>query len=299
MQSLVRPCLRTARPCRRVPAPVRHASTQYTTSSRNFRLTPTTAVLCFVPVLTGVLGVWQLQRLQWKLGLIDEVDEAMAKDPMILPDEINTAALPDYQFRRVLLKGHFADPPILLGPRVYEGAPGVNLIQPFIRSPSSPASQPSTVLVNRGFITTTRAQAIRQGSEKAPPPLGKRQGEEIVIEGMLKTPEDKGMFTPDNKVASNEWYWMDLDEMTRVAGADGKRMQPVIVDEIFDGKQVPGMLMAQGIPVGRPPVVELRNMHATYAATWLSLSALTSVMLARLIMKGRPVQAKNPRLRHL
>ena len=88
MQSLVRPCLRTARPCRRVPAPVRHASTQYTTSSRNFRLTPTTAVLCFVPVLTGVLGVWQLQRLQWKLGLIDEVDEAMAKDPMILPDEI-------------------------------------------------------------------------------------------------------------------------------------------------------------------------------------------------------------------
>ena len=26
--------------------------------------------------------------------------------------------------------------------------------------------------------------------------------------------------------------------------------------------------MAQGIPVGRPPVVELRNMHATYAATW-------------------------------
>jgi surfeit locus 1 family protein len=60
----------------------------------------------------------------------------------------------------------------------------------------------------------------------------------------------------------------------------------VIVDEIFgassglspvwgyvlipfvDGKQVPGMLMAQGIPVGRPPVVELRNMHATYAATW-------------------------------
>lgn len=155
------------------------------------------------------------------------------RTPLLIHVLGSTDALPDFQFRRVLLKGHFADPPILLGPRVYEGAPGVNLIQPFVRSPSSPASQPTTVLVNRGFITSTRAQAIRQGSEKVPPPLGKREGEEIVIEGMLKTPEGKGMFTPDNKVASNEWYWMDLDEMTHVAGADGKRMQPVIIDEIF------------------------------------------------------------------
>jgi surfeit locus 1 family protein len=87
MQSIIRPTLRASRPLRRTQ-PIRHASTQYTTSSRNFRLTPTTAVLCFVPVLTGILGVWQLQRLQWKLGLIEEVDAAMAKDPMILPDEI-------------------------------------------------------------------------------------------------------------------------------------------------------------------------------------------------------------------
>lgn len=88
MQSFIRPCFRTARPLGRAPASIRHASTQYTTSSRNFRLTPTTAVLCFVPVLTGVLGVWQLQRLQWKVGLIQEVDEAVAKEAMVLPDEI-------------------------------------------------------------------------------------------------------------------------------------------------------------------------------------------------------------------
>lgn len=88
MQSFIRPCLGTARPLGRARAAIRHASTQYTTSSRNFRLTPTTAVLCFVPVLTGVLGVWQLQRLQWKVGLIREVDEAMAREPMVLPDEV-------------------------------------------------------------------------------------------------------------------------------------------------------------------------------------------------------------------
>lgn len=117
-----------------------------------------------------------------------------------------------------------------------------------------------------------------------------------MIEGMLKLPEGKGSFTPDNNPSGNEWYWMDLEAMSRVAGGEAGHVQPVIVDEIFgmsfcfalfsrikayactDGKQVPGMLMAQGIPVGRPPVVELRNMHATYAATWYVYSSLSLVI---------------------
>ena len=94
MQSLtrlgLRPVLRQSRQLRRQNAPARYSSssTQYTTSTRNFRLTPTTAVLCFVPVHTGFLGVWQLQRLKWKVQLIEDVDTAMAKDPMILPNDI-------------------------------------------------------------------------------------------------------------------------------------------------------------------------------------------------------------------
>ncbi|KAJ9116383.1 hypothetical protein QFC22_004824 [Naganishia vaughanmartiniae] len=240
MQSITRigirtPAARQARQSASRHASVRQASstTQYTTSSRNFKLTPTTAVLCFVPVLTGVLGLWQLQRLKWKLNLIEEVDTAMAKDPMILPNEINTNALPDFQFRRVLLKGRFLDPPILLGPRVYEGTPGANLIQPFQRTSDDPTSHPTTVLVNRGFITSTRATAIRQGREAPKPPLGHREGEEIVIEGMLKIPEGKGSFTPDNKAESNEWYWSDLEAMAQAAGGENKHVQAVIVDEIF------------------------------------------------------------------
>lgn len=90
MQSLTRLGLRPAlrQPVRRHAARHSSSSTQYTTSTRNFKLTPTTAVLCFVPVLTGFLGVWQLQRLKWKLKLIEDVDTAMAKDPMILPNDI-------------------------------------------------------------------------------------------------------------------------------------------------------------------------------------------------------------------
>lgn len=36
----------------------------------------------------------------------------------------------------------------------------------------------------------------------------------------------------------------------------------------LDGDNPPTMLMQAGIPLGRPPTVEIRNQHATYAMTW-------------------------------
>jgi surfeit locus 1 family protein len=151
----------------------------------------------------------------------------------------STAALPDFQFRRVLIKGRFLDPPILLGPRVYEGAPGAQLIQPFRRTSDDPTARPTTILVNRGFISSTRAQAIREGRETWRPPLGHAETDEVVLEGMLKTPEGKGAFTPDNNPSANEWYWMDLEAMARVAGGEAGHVQPVIVDEIFGALALP------------------------------------------------------------
>lgn len=45
-------------------------------------------VLIFVPILTGFLGVWQIQRLKWKVALIEEVDRNLEREPMILPGTI-------------------------------------------------------------------------------------------------------------------------------------------------------------------------------------------------------------------
>lgn len=195
-----------------------------------------TAVLICVPLLTGALGVWQIQRLQWKLNLIDEVDRNLARDPMILPDDIRVDALGDFAFRRVLAKGRFEDPVLLLGPRVYEGAPGFNVVQPFVRSPSSPGGQPSTILVNRGFVTTTRANAYREGRD-APPPgttMGTRFDEgDVVIEALVRKDEGRRAFQPDNDPAGNTWYWSDVTAMSKAAGGEEKGVQPVLIDQIF------------------------------------------------------------------
>lgn len=42
-------------------------------------------VVGFIPIFTFALGTWQVQRLQWKVALIDELKEKLEREPMILP----------------------------------------------------------------------------------------------------------------------------------------------------------------------------------------------------------------------
>lgn len=141
-------------------------------------------------------------------------------------------ALPDFSFRRVLVRGHFTSPPLLVGPQVVDGVPGYNLILPLVRPGGT------TILVNRGFITTTRAAAIRSGEELAP---GLEQapanglGEEVVVEGMLLRPGERSVWTPENNKEGNEWFWRDVKAMAEWVGGEEKNVQPVLIDAI-DGE---------------------------------------------------------------
>lgn len=49
---------------------------------------PTILLLGFIPIFTFALGTWQLQRLQWKINLIDELEEKLQRDPIPLPKRI-------------------------------------------------------------------------------------------------------------------------------------------------------------------------------------------------------------------
>lgn len=106
-----------------------------------------------------------------------------------------------------------------------DGVPGYNLIQPFHRS--SPGA--STILLNRGFITSTRAQAIREGKERPHIP----EGGEVEVEGMLtkKFDSGKGNWVPENQPETNEWFWKDVEGMARWCGEE-RGVQPVLVDTI-------------------------------------------------------------------
>jgi len=51
-------------------------------------LSPTFIALGLIPVLTFALGTWQVQRLRWKVDLIDQLTEKLQREPILLPSKV-------------------------------------------------------------------------------------------------------------------------------------------------------------------------------------------------------------------
>jgi len=51
-------------------------------------LSPTLLLLGFMPVFTFGLGIWQIQRLKWKVNLIDELTQTLQKPALLLPGTV-------------------------------------------------------------------------------------------------------------------------------------------------------------------------------------------------------------------
>ncbi|KAH7106947.1 SURF1 family-domain-containing protein [Auriculariales sp. MPI-PUGE-AT-0066] len=243
---------------------------------RRPRFSGTALVLGFIPVFTFGLGVWQIRRLKWKVALIEEVDEKLGREPIPLPPRVNVDVMPEFAFRKVRVWGSWDHGyTMFFGPKKYDVEHGFDVITPLLRTNGT------TVLVNRGFVANAHMNdflaASRQDSQS-----------QVEVLGMLHSPGPRNKYTPDNKPEEGEWHWLDLAAMKEHAGGDRAHVQAVLIDEIFDGHSALAVQnISKGIPVGIPVAIELRNMHAVYAATWFSLSAVTSLLFLRLIMRGR------------
>ncbi|OJT15923.1 Surfeit locus protein 1 [Trametes pubescens] len=199
-------------------------SSQTYKAKREPLITPTMILIGIMPIFTFALGTWQVQRLKWKVALIDELEEKLEREPMPLPPQINLAALPDFSFRKVVLKGRWDNAhAILLGPRVRDGTIGYHLVVPFVRTDGS------TVLVDRGFVSKDLAQTAKQNQSTV-------QGE-VEILGMLRTAQPRNSFTPDNHPDEGKWYWADVDAMAAHVGGEASGVQPVFIEEVFESSE--------------------------------------------------------------
>ncbi|EJD03631.1 uncharacterized protein FOMMEDRAFT_105726 [Fomitiporia mediterranea MF3/22] len=213
-------------------------------------------LLGVMPILTFALGTWQIQRLKWKVNLIDELEEKLQRAPMDLPDYVNLDVLDDFAFRKVRVKGRLDHAhTILIGPRVRDGTKGVNVITPLIRSDGS------TILVDRGFVSDEYAKPEHWKSSQ-------NNNEEVEINGMLRTSQKRNRFTPDNHPEKGEWYWVDVNALADYAGGEAAGVQPVFIEAIFGHTGDAQLNISRGVPVGRAPTVEVRNSHAAYVFTW-------------------------------
>ncbi|KAJ3985214.1 mitochondrial protein required for respiration [Lentinula detonsa] len=245
-------------------------------------ITPTMVLLGIIPVFTFTLGTWQIQRLKWKVNLIDELEEKLQLAPLILPRRINLSVIPEFVFRKVLIRGKWDhEHTMLLVPRVREGVHGAHVVTPLVRKNGT------TILVDRGFVSNDYVDNMSFTKEEG----------EVEVLGMLRTAQVRNRFTPDNLPEERKWYWNDVDGMAAYAGGEDNNVQPVFVEKIFQGHAGDAdYCVSRGIPVGRAATVDLRNAHLSYVLTWFGLSALTSFMFVRvLINKSRMRGRRLPR----
>lgn len=287
---------------------------------------PALYALAFLQCLAMYLGFWQLRRLDWKLALIDELEEKLRCDPLRLPRNVNMNVLHEFEYRLFEVRGHFdTSRALFVGPRTYENERGYHIVMPFKRASGGP-----DILVNRGFVSNDNI--VGTGMEKRLRHPLKEDANERSIVVLYPRVYPPGRFGLPNEPEKNVWlhlnpgqmaHWLNeqagvqdviatenapkeshfygmlrrltapptQESVTPQEAFQRKQSQPVIpiyMEEIFGGTYgEAAVLLNEGIPVGRPARIELRNQHAEYAITWFSLSAITTFMFIFMLRKGR------------
>jgi surfeit locus 1 family protein len=209
------------------------------------------------------LGVWQLERLQWKLALIAQVNSHMAAAPVPL-EAILAMRTDDAQYRKVTLTGQFDHAREAYVFTTDGGAAVYHVLTPFITTAG-------TLLVDRGEVPKEKLDPATRAQGNV--------GGEQTITGVWRVPDARGFFTPPPDLAHRVWYSRD---MAGIAAADHLHLiAPELVEA--DGAPNPG-----GWPRGGRTVVEFRNQHLSYAVTWFGLAlGLLGIWFAYHISKGR------------
>ncbi len=236
----------------------------------HFRPLPVfTLVMAAMFAILVSLGVWQIHRLHWKLGLIAQVNRVLTLPPVPLDTALRMGK--DAEYRHVELTGRFEHAKEAYVYGIVGGGPVYHVVTPLV----TPDGR--VLLIDRGIVP----DELRDPAKRK---AGQVQGLQHVV-GVWRTPDPPGLFTPQADVAHRVWYSRDVKA---IAAADHVApVAPVIVEA--DATPNPG-----GWPKGGQTVVTFRNEHLSYAITWFGLAAaLVGVYIAFHISKGRLVLEKN------
>ncbi|MCC7254014.1 SURF1 family protein [Hyphomicrobium sp.] len=219
---------------------------------------PAAVILIVIAALTsatlfGVLGVWQVKRLSWKLDLIERVERRVGADPVQAPGRDAwahiTAASSEYL--KVRVTGRFLHDRETLVQAVTDLGSGYWVLTPFEKT------QGFTMLVNRGFVSTERRDPMVRAAAAT--------AGEATVTGLLRLTEPGGAFLRTNDPAGDRWYSRDVEAIAFARGLG--ETAPYFIDA--DATPNPG-----GWPVGGLTRVRFTNNHLVYAVTWFSLSLM-------------------------
>lgn len=211
------------------------------------------------PIVIGVvgaailvaLGTWQVQRLEWKEGLIAELDARLSADPVALPGTPDPVA---DQNLRVQVEGVISAEELDVLTSIKNVGPGFRIVAPMV------IQDGRRIMVDLGFVPE-RLKDIANRPDS--PRLGGKGATGAVV-GVLRWPElDNTAPPPDAQWEM--WFQRDVPAMAEALGTD-----PILV--IAESHPM------GDVPLPRPPGVDLPNRHLEYAITWYGLATVWVIM---------------------
>jgi surfeit locus 1 family protein len=240
----------------------------------------TAALLAFGAAAAAVcagfvaLGSWQLERLAWKLELMQRVTERVHAPASAAPGPAQWPRIDAAhdEYRHVRASGRY-----LYGRQTYVRAAtelggGYWVLTPLQQDDGT------VVLVNRGFVPPEQRARAAGGPE---------DGGALTVTGLLRLSEPGGSFLRRNDAPAERWYSRDLPAIAAARGL--AVVAPYFIDADASGsadtfgpapKPAPS---ADGAPVGGLTVIRFHNNHLVYAITWFALALMVALAGAALL----------------
>ena len=203
----------------------------------------------FIILVLLSLGCRQLYRLNWKLNLIQEIQNSLKNDPI----ELSKAN--EKNFLRIQTSGEIDfDKQIYLYNLNDNGKPGFEVVNPILINDKN-------YLINRGWIPF---------NQKDQPEIN--LVDQIKIIGTLKLQSKASTFKPENDIEKNYWFTLDRDDVFKYTG---KNFSNFII--YLNGDY--------NIPKPKVITANISNNHKKYAITWFSMAI--SILLLYLYFRRK------------
>lgn len=208
------------------------------------------SVFVYFIILTLLsLGFWQIYRLNWKLELIEQIENSLKNDPVELSN------IEKKNYLRIKTSGEIDfDKQIYLYNLNDNGKPGFEVINPIKIGNEN-------YLINRGWIPFEK---------KDLPEINLVDQNQIVGTLMLQT--KASTFKPENDIEKNYWFTLNREDILKFTR---KNFSEYVIYLNGDYK----------IPKPRVITAKISNNHKKYAITWFSMAI--SILLIYLYFRKK------------
>jgi len=239
-------------------------------------------MLLVIPASAFGLGVWQVFRWRWKLGLIEDMERRTQSVIEAFPEDVSK--LDEMEFTQVKLRGKFDyTNEVLVGPRsLLKDGPkvpkngvidsvkresGYHIVTPF-----EVAGRNFRILVNRGWIPTPNTSSEYRVT---------KGGEEVEIIAVVRKNEQRPTFVNERTGRKDLFGYRNVPQMARMLNTS---------EILLDLNTITDHDVSSAYPIPGQTRVTLRNDHVNYFLTWFSLAGITGYMWHRLFVRKLPLR---------